>query len=491
MEPMNQRTLQTVVGIGVVMMMSLSLSALSVIHADDAVGDLVAAGGNGPGGISGYDPTVGEEAGTDESDPQSDNGTVPVGSGGGSSSAAQGKATLSDQGTSPPPKSNGRCADYNPDEGVFCDRWIVGGTVILSGPLAVYGEQGLKGGQAWVEYFRRELAPKLGLRPSQLIYYDDNLEPRKTLQFVKKLVEEDKVLLLSGVTNPGAVSSYLEEKGVALIGDLGLNTGSYRSTSIFPTAAPSSVSFRLRARTAKRNGAKTFSVIQDVLPASDPQEFHELWQIAAKAEGLQLLSYQSIDSQANTCDSRMLNVIRDQPDWIMLPVAAGAMLGCMRESASQQYKPGAPVAGKLINWSGGSNLGFEVEQCGAQCYGMYSGGTPFLDPRTNPSPEAKAYITNMAKYSPGIDVTGFITINYYQGFLLMFEVMRRGGINNNLSRATVLKAAEGFGPFETGFGNTVQWKAGQVPRVPTTCGYEVILDPKEKRWVFQSEKFCV
>jgi ABC-type branched-subunit amino acid transport system substrate-binding protein len=326
---------------------------------------------------------------------------------------------------------------------------------------------------------------------SQLIYYDDNLEPRKTLQFVQKLVEEDKVLLIGGVTNPGAVAGYLEEQGVAFIGDLGLNPGSYESTSIFPTSAPFEVSFQLRARTAKRQGAKSISVIQDVLPASDPAVFKRLWEQAAQKEGLRLLSFQPIDSQANTCDSRMLNVIREQPDWVMLPVAAAPMLGCMREAASQQYKPGAVTAGSLINWSGGSNLAFEVEQCGSQCFGMYSGGTPFLDPRTNPSPQARAYIENMAKYAPGIDVTGFIAINYYHAGLLQFEVMRQGGILQSLSRANVLRAAEGFGPFETGFGNTVHWAAGQVPRVPTTCGYEVILDPEKRQWVFQTERLCL
>lgn len=514
MDPKQLRTLQTVLGIAVVVMLSVSLAAVSVVRANDVEGDLVATGGddgfsngstgNGSGndfsasgGSDDTDPTA-----TDPSNPAATGGAAGTpgtsgrgggagGAGGGGAGADQATGGGGGGGTAAQGGGGGACADLNPDEGVFCDRWLVGGTTILSGPLAIYGEQGLKGGQAWIEYFRRTLAPEVGARPSQLIYYDDNLEPRKTLQFTQKLVEEDKVLLIGGVTNPGAVAGYLEEQGIAFIGDLGLNPGSYESTSIFPTSAPFEVSFQLRARTAKRQGAKSISVIQDVLPASDPAEFERLWNEAAQKQGLELLSFQPIDSQANTCDSRMLNVIREQPDWVMLPVAAAPMLGCMREAASQQYKPGAVTAGNLVNWSGGSNLAFEVEQCGSQCFGMYSGGTPFLDPRTNPSPQAKAYLDNMAKYAPGIDVTGFIAINYYHAGLLQFEVMRQGGILQNLSRANVLKAAEGFGPFETGFGNTVHWEAGKVPRVPTTCGYEVILDPEKRQWVFQTEKLCL
>ena len=501
--PQTQRTLQTIAGIGVVVMLSLSFSALSVVRADNRDGELVASGGDSGTDQFGVGETDGTSEGgeTDVEGAPGEEGTAEGPASGGGEGATTGAGGTpagggggGGGGGGQPAEGGGgggQCKDFNPDEGVFCDRWIVGGTTILSGPLAIYGEQGLKGGQAWVEYFQRTLAPELGVRPSSLVYYDDNLEPRKTLQFTQKMVEEDKVLLIGGVTNPGTIASYLEEKGVAFIGDLGLNPGSYGSTSIFPTSAPFEVSFQLRTQTAKRKGAKTMSVIQDVLPASDPEEFRAFWQNAAKKQGVKLLSYQSIDSQANTCDSKMLNAIRDQADWIMLPVAASPMLACMREAASQQFKPGAATARNLINWSGGSNLAFEVEQCGAQCNGMYSAGTPFLDPRTNPHPNAKAYIANMAKYAPGIDVTGFIAINYYHAGLLQFEVMRQGGILQNLSRANVLKAAEGFGPFETGFGNTVEWKAGQVPRVPTTCGYEVILDPKQRRWVFQKEKLCL
>jgi ABC-type branched-subunit amino acid transport system substrate-binding protein len=512
MHPKQLRTLQTIVGIAVVTMLSVSLAAISVVRANDTDGELVAVGGDdafapgtrsgstGPAAFSGGDGNGGAGA-ADPTDPAT-GGSGAGGAGGAGGEPAEGGQPGAPGGGGEGGQGGGEgrpaggggggaCADLNPAEGVFCDRWLVGGTTILSGPLAIYGEQGLKGGQAWIEHFRRTIAPEVGARPSQLIYYDDNLEPRRTLQFVQKLVEEDNVLLIGGVTNPGAVAGYLEEQGVAFIGDLGLNPGSYESSSIFPTSAPFEVSFQLRARTAKRQGATSISVIQDVLPASDPAVFRRLWEQAAQKEGLRLLSFQPIDSQANTCDSRMLNVIREQPDWVMLPVAAAPMLGCMREAASQQYRPGAVTAGGLINWSGGSNLAFEVEQCGSQCFGMYSGGTPFLDPRTNPSPQARAYIENMAKYAPGIDVTGFIAINYYHAGLLQFEVMRQGGILDDLSRANVLKAAEGFGPFETGFGNTVHWAAGQVPRVPTTCGYEVILDPDQRQWVFQTEKLCL
>jgi ABC-type branched-subunit amino acid transport system substrate-binding protein len=497
-----KQTVQTLASIACVVLLVLTLSAIAVVRADDRDPELVAAGGDSSSGQTidggtGVTPGSGDGGGAEETggDPSAPSGgdQSSGGDAGGDPAAPGGGGESTQPGGAPAaaPSGGTSCPDYNPDEGVYCDRWLVGGTTILSGPLAIYGEAGLKGGQAWIQYFREKVAPEIGVRPGQLVFYDDNLEPNKTRQFVEKMVEVDKVLLIGGVTNPGAVGDYLTDKGVAFIGDLGLNPGSYTSPAIFPTSAPFSVSFELRAITAKKEGAKSITVIQDVLPASDPKEFEQLWEDAAKRQGVELKRFQPIDSQANSCDSKMLTALQDRADWIMLPVAAGPMLACMREAATQQARPGSPVAPNLINWSGGSNLQFEVDQCGAQCYGMYSAGTPFLDPRSNPHPNAKAYVENMARYAPGIDVTGFIPINYYHAGLLQFEVMKQAGITGNLSRKNVLEAADGFGPFETGFGNTVEWKTGQLPRVPTTCGYEVILDEEKRQWVFQDERICL
>lgn len=488
-----QRTVHAVAAIAAVAMLVASLSALAVVRADNREPELVAAGpGNLPGqqstndGVDGVDGVNGSTNTTAAGGSSSNGDAGPTegdGLAGGTGDTTPGGNTGNGGGTT--------CADYNPNEGVFCDRWRVGGTTILSGPLAIYGEAGLRGGQSWIQYFREELAPSQRVRPAELVYYDDNLDPNKTLQFTQRLVEVDKVLLIGGVTSPGAIAAYLEKVGVPFIGDLGLNPESYESTAIFPTNAPFEVSFGLRARTAARNGAKTITVIQDVLPGVNPDIYRADWQRAAKAAGVTMLSYTSIASDANSCDSKMLDALRQQPEWVMLPVAAGAMLGCMREAATQQAGIGKIGSPQLVGWSGGSNLQFEVDQCGAQCDGMYSAGTPFLDPRTNTSKEAKAYIRNMARYAPGIDVTGFIPINYYHAGLLQFEVMKQGGILNNLSRKSVMAAADGFGPFETGFGNTVHWAAGKVPRVPTTCGYEVLFKWSQRRWVFQSKKHCL
>jgi hypothetical protein len=104
------------------------------------------------------------------------------------------------------------------------------------------------------------------------------------------------------------------------------------------------------------------------------------------------------------------------------------------------------------------------------------------------TPQMQAYKQNMAKYAPNVDITGFIAINYYHAGYLFYSLTKQAGIQNNLTRDTIVNAAEHFGPFDTGFGNTVTWNT-TVPREPWTCAYPVAVHGD--KWVFDTQKFCL
>ena len=142
----------------------------------------------------------------------------------------------------------------------------------------------------------------------------------------------------------------------------------------------------------------------------------------------------------------------------------------------------------LKGWSGGSNLQLEVDSCKPLCEGMYSIGTIFNDPRVSNTPQMQTYKQNMAKYAPNVDITGFIAINYYHAGYLFYSLTKQAGIQNNLTRDTIVNAAEHFGPFDTGFGNTVTWNT-TIPREPWNCGYPVVV--RGDKWVFDTQKYCI
>ena len=498
--------LRKVIAVGSAVLAVAALSAISVVRADSKNdnGQVAAgAGGQSAGGGNTAGYAAGDNAATDGSG--SDSGAAATGgaatggatagaasTGGGTAAtggAGGGTASAAGGGAAPVgPSSGTSCPDYNPNIGVFCDHFLVGGTTVLSGPLAVYGDQGLKGGLAWIAYYNSQLAPKEHLRQAKLIWYDDNLDPNKTLQYVQRLNEVDHVLYLAGITSPEATSKYIETKKFPLIGDIGLSPKSYKNPYIFAVSPSDELRNPLRVKLAKeRFGVKTFAVIQDLLPSVDSTPIKNSWQSGAQKYGVQELDYVELASTASDCSGQFSRVIQKKPEYIVLPTASGAMLACLREARKFSVQPNGPNSKWLKGWTGGSNLQVEVDNCKPLCEGMLSIGTVFSDPRTSQTPQMQAYRTNMAKYAPNVDITGFIAINYYQNGWVFMNLVKNAHIENNLNRDSLINAASHFGPFETGFGNSVTWGTS-LPREPWNCGYPVVV--KGDKWVFETQKTC-
>jgi ABC-type branched-subunit amino acid transport system substrate-binding protein len=488
-----QLILRKIIALGTAVMMVVTLAAIAVVKADhDKAKATNVASGNNAGSSTDYG------AGSGDTGQTGDTGTAAQGTGAsgpaaggasGSSAAGPAAAKGGTAGAKPAAASAaGGCKDYNPDQGVFCDHFLAGGTTVLSGPLAVYGDQGLKGGLAWLTYYNTVVAPAEHLRQGKLIWYDDSLDPQKTLQYTQRLHDVDKVLYLGGVTSPEAISSYLQQTQFPMIGDIGLSPKSWTNRYIFPTAPSQDVRDPLRIKIAvDRFAIKSFGVIQDVLPSVNTDPDKKAWN-SAERFGAKETDYVEISSTASDCSAQFNRIIQSKPEYIILPTASGAMLACLREARKFSVQPNGSSSPWLKGWSGGSNLQIEVDSCKPNCEGMYSIGTIFNDPRVSNTPQMQTYRANMAKYAPNVDITGFIAINYYHAGYLFYQLTKQAGIQNNLTRQTIVNAAEHFGPFDTGFGNTVQWTT-QVPREPWNCGYPVVV--RGDKWVFDTQKYCI
>src|SRR5205085_5242666 len=100
---------------------------------------------------------------------------------------------------------------------------------------------------------------------------------------------------------------------------------------------------------------------------------------------------------------------------------------------------------------------------------------------SDPNPQMEIYRKNMAKYAPDIDISGFIAVNYYHDGWISKNVLGKSGITFNLIRKTIVDAANNFGPFDTGFGNTVRWRP-ENPRVASRCAH--IMTVKGDTWSY-------
>ena len=170
-------------------MLIVTPAAIAVVKADQRKPTRVATASEADAASQGGATSAGEQPdATTGAGPQGPTGAGGAGAGattaaGSPSGPANGaRATKAAGGTA----AGGGCKDYNPDQGVYCDHILAGGTTVLSGPLAVYGDQGLKAGLAWQTYYNTEIAPREHLRQAKLIWYDDSLDPQKTLQYVHR-----------------------------------------------------------------------------------------------------------------------------------------------------------------------------------------------------------------------------------------------------------------------------------------------------------------
>jgi len=489
-----QLIMRKVIALVTAVMLVVTLTAIAIVKADHDKKTTNVASGNNAGSSSEVGAGSGDQGqgGDQGAAAQSANngGGASGGAAAGNSAAGANAAKGGTAGakSGPAAAAAGGCKDYNPNVGVFCDHFLVGGTTVLSGPLAVYGDQGLKGGLAWLTYYNTQVAPAEHLRQGKLIWYDDSLDPQKTLQYVQRLHDVDKVLYLGGVTSPEAISAYLEQTQFPMIGDIGLSPKSWKNRYIFPTAPSQDIRDPLRIKIATdRFHIKSFAVIEDVLPSVDTGPDKAAWK-SAERFGAQEKDYVEISSTSSDCSAQFNRIIQAKPEYIILPTASGVMLACLREARKFSIQPNGPNSPWLKGWSGGSNLQLEVDSCKPTCEGMYSIGTIFNDPRTSNTPQMQIYKQNMAKYAPNVDITGFIAINYYHAGYLFYQLTKQAGIQNNLTRQTIVDAAEHFGPFDTGFGNTVMWNT-TVPREPWNCGYPVVV--RGDKWVFDTQKYCI
>jgi branched-chain amino acid transport system substrate-binding protein len=104
--------------------------------------------------------------------------------------------------------------------GVTAKQIVVGGTFPLTGPAAAYAPIPL-GMQAYFKFINNRKGPdgKIGVFGRRIVwkFYDDGYNPANTVQFTRKLVEEDKVFATVGQLGTEhnlAVRAYLNQQKV-------------------------------------------------------------------------------------------------------------------------------------------------------------------------------------------------------------------------------------------------------------------------------------
>jgi ABC-type branched-subunit amino acid transport system substrate-binding protein len=473
------------VAAGLSLALLVGLAFISTIEANNrAHHSNLSASGSGSGssensGAGGSSGSGSGGTGTNGTSTASANGTSATGgAGGGTGAKAGGGVTGADT-------TGGNCPGNNPDIGVTCDQILVGGITVLSGPLGIYGEQGLQAAQAWLSYYNAVYAPAHHLRQEKLIYYDDHgADPSQDAILTQKLIEQDHVFSIGGMPAPQGANPYLVQHGVPLIGDLGLNPISYQSPMIWPTAPTpnTQVGANLNAKVIHTlfPNVKHIGAIISPLPGQDPAPLEQYENNAYRPYGVSV-NYQVMTTSESDCNSHLLQIKNSNPDFLQLPLPSTNFLLCVQAAQSQNYYPGSGLGGGLRGWSGGSGIQVEMQQCGSLCATAGGGivtGTIFLNPNDysnhDPNSGMDLYNSLMSKYASNVDKTSIISENYYAsaeiGSLLLAEA---AAAPPYLTRPHIIQLANQF-KFDTGMGLKLDW--ADPPNNPnghigTTCGY--------------------
>lgn len=324
------------------------------------------------------------------------------------------------------------------DTGATDTEIKIGNTMPYSGPGSAWGLIG----KAEAAYFDKVNAEGgVNGRKINFISYDDAYSPPKTVEQVRRLVENDEVLLLFstfGVPTNTAIHKYMNAKKVPQL-FVGGGGSKWNDPKNFPWTMGFQPSFLNEGRVygqylaANHPGGKIAVLYQhddygkDILTGLKQGLGTKASMIIAEA---------SYEVSVPTVDSQVVGLKASGADIFMNFAGPKFAAQAIRKIAELGWKPvhilNIPAAsiGSVIK-----PAGFDISQ------GIISGG--FLKDATDPAmandPGVKAYLAFLEKHYPGADVTATGNTQGYVMAQTMVQVLKQAG--DNLTRENVMRQA--------------------------------------------------
>ncbi|WP_315763816.1 ABC transporter substrate-binding protein [Bradyrhizobium sp. SZCCHNR2009] len=325
------------------------------------------------------------------------------------------------------------------DPGASDTEIKVGQTVPFSGPASAYASIG----KTQAAYFNM-INDQGGIngRKIKLIQYDDAYSPPKAVEQVRKLVEDDEVLLtfqIIGTPSNAAVQKYLNAKKVP---QLFAATGATRFTD--PKNFPWTMGFNPNYFTEERIYG------QYILKEHPNAKIGVLYQnddlgkdylnglkagLGDKASSM-IVAEVSYEVSDPTIDSQILKIKSAGADLVFSAATPKQAAQAIKKIAELDWKPTHIVD---IN---ATSVGAVMKPAGLEASkGVISvnyGKDP-LDPTWKDDPGMKRYFSFMAKYYPEGDKNSNFNIYGYSTAELLTTVLKMCG--DNLTRENVMKQA--------------------------------------------------
>lgn len=326
---------------------------------------------------------------------------------------------------------------YGP--GVSDTEIKIGQTMPYSGPASAYGTIG----KAESAYFAM-INDKGGVngRKINLISRDDGYSPPKTVEAVRKLVEEDQVLLTFNVlgTPPNtAVQGYLNDNKVP---QLFVATGAdkWNNPKKFPWTMGWQPSYRIEARIYGRYILKNFPNAKVAIVYQN-DDFGKDYLTGLK-EGLgdkagkMLVATQSYETTDPTIDSQVVALQGSGADTLLVAAIPKFAAQAIRKVSDLGWKP------HFFITNVSASVKAVMQPAGLdKSQGIITAG--YLkdpnDPQWQNSTEYKDWLAWMKKYYAGGSLADVNNVYGYSVAETLVSVLKASG--NNLTRANIMKQA--------------------------------------------------
>jgi branched-chain amino acid transport system substrate-binding protein len=323
--------------------------------------------------------------------------------------------------------------------GVSGKEVLLGHIGPYSGPASAYGTIG----RAISAYFKKVNAEGgVNGRLLNMISYDDSYSPPKTVEMARKLVEQDKVLLIFqplGTPSNTAIHKYMNAKKVP---QLFVATGAtkWNDTKKFPWTMGWQPNYQTEARIYAQHILKTKPNAKiAVLYQNDDygkdylKGFKDGLGDKAKTLIVKEASYEVSDP---TVDSQMAQLQASGADTFFNITTPKFAAQAIRKAYDSGWKP----VHYLNNVSVG--VGSVLKPAGLEkAVGLIT--TSYIkdptDPQWKDDPAMKGWVEFMKKYYPEGDLADNTNVYGYAVAKTMVQVIKQAG--NDLSRANVMKQA--------------------------------------------------
>jgi len=330
-------------------------------------------------------------------------------------------------------------AEKNYGPGVTDTEIKLGQTMPYSGPLSGIGTTG----RVELAYFTK-INGEGGVngRKVTLISLDDAYSPPKTVEQVRKLVEQEEVLAIFhplGTPTNVAIHKYLNQRKVPHL-FLGSGLMRWADPKNYPWTMPgvpmyrTEVSIYGRYLLSTRPDAKIGVLYQN--DDAGKEGLAGLKEALGSRAGSMIVAEVSYEVTDPTVDSQVITLKGSGADTFLIVAAVKATAQALRKAASIGWKPLTIIPGTS------SSIEQVIKPAGTEnAIGVIS--THYLkdpsDPRWSDDPAMKEYVAFMKKYFADGDMLDILNVRGYTMAQLMAIVLKQCG--DNLSRENLMRQA--------------------------------------------------